>query len=271
MTDFLQQYFVDPIVNGSGYNVYNTAVYALLLIAAAFIVFKVLKKIGVKIDNNFLFGVLPFVVLGGLSRAMQDAGIVQSVWFITPLIYVTIFVVAFVSLITAKLLERLTKISYHKIWFAVGAAAVIFFLVQVSVKGVFALEAIAAIAAVWVIALVLIKKAADRCSKKFPFLAMFTWENTALLAVHMFDATTTFVALTYFPYFEEHVLPSFLIGLFGPAIMFVLKFIVVGAVLYAIDKELKKDVQQRKFVKLVILILGLAPGLRNFFRLIMGV
>ena len=41
--------------------------------------------------------------------------------------------------------------------------------------------------------------------------------------------------------------------------------------LYIFELKEKKDLEKRKFVKLVILILGLAPGLRNFFRLIMGV
>ena len=268
--DFFQQYFVDPIVSGSGYNIYNTAVYAVLLIAAAFVVFKVIRKLKIEVNNNFLFGVIPFVVLGGLARAMQDAGIIKSFWFITPLIYVTVFAIAFVSLVASKISEKFVKFPYYRIWFCIGAAAVLIFLVQVSVKNVFALEAIFLIALLWTLIVVFVKKMAERYVKKFPLLAVFTWENTALLAVHMFDATTTFVALTYFPYFEEHVLPSLLIGLFGPAVMFALKFVVVGAVLYAIDKEVAEK-QQRKFVKLVILILGLAPGLRNFFRLVMGV
>jgi uncharacterized membrane protein len=50
--------------------------------------------------------------------------------------------------------------------------------------------------------------------------------------------------------------------------MFVLKFDVTS-VLYLLDREAKNE--QNKFVKIVILILGLAPGLRNALRLIMGV
>ena len=124
-----------------------------------------------------------------------------------------------------------------------------------------------ALSAFWVMLLILAKKLAERFTK----IKFFSRENTSILSVHLFDATTTFVALTYFPYFEQHVLPSFLINIFGPAVMFALKFAVVAAVLHVLDKEMKQEIQKKKFIKLVILILGLAPGLRNFFRLIMGV
>ena len=102
---------------------------------------------------------------------------------------------------------------------------------------------------------------------------LFTNENTFLINVHMFDATTTFVALTYFPYFEQHVLPGFLISIFGPVVMYALKLVVVSVVLYYFDKELSKpqDMEKRTFLKIIVLILGLGPGLRNFLRMIMGV
>ncbi len=114
-------------------------------------------------------------------------------------------------------------------------------------------------------------------AKKFSFYknlkikGFFTNENTFLLNVHMFDATTTFVALTYFNYFEQHVLPGFLINIFGPASMFILKLVVISAVLYIFDKEMKNDAEKRTFLKIVILILGMGPGIRNFLRMIVGV
>ena len=114
-------------------------------------------------------------------------------------------------------------------------------------------------------------------AKKFSFYknlkikGFFTNENTFLLNVHMFDATTTFVALTYFNYFEQHVLPGFHIHIFGPASMFILKLVVISAVLYIFDKEMKNDAEKRTFLKIVILILGMGPGIRNFLRMIVGV
>ena len=272
--DFFQQYFIDPVVQGTGYNVYNTLVYAVLLIIAVFATYTLLKKMKISIDNKFMLGVLPYVILGGLLRALEDASS-YGILFKTPIIYIVIFVIAFVSLLLSKIIELTGKrfarsIDYYKTWSVIGFILVVASLTHIALRSTFAFAAIITLAIFWSVLLIFLKKLTEKVAPKFSLL---TWENTALIAVHMFDATTTFVALQYFPYFEQHVLPSFLINIFGPAVMFVLKFFVVGAVLYVLDKELKdrKDLEKRKFIKLVILILGLAPGLRNFFRLIMGV
>lgn len=267
--DFIQQYFIDPVVQGTGYNIYNTLAYAVILMIAVFGTYKLLKKFGIRIDNKFYIGVLPYVILGGLLRALEDASIVQGFWFKTPIIYIIIFAVAFVALFISKISEKIQPLEYWKIWGGIGFALVIAGLVQITVRSAFALEAIVSLSVFWALLLLLVKKLSEKKSSRLA--KFFTWENTAILWVHMFDATTTFVAIQYFPYFEQHVLPSFLIGIFGPAIMFVLKFAVVAAVLYVLDKEMKAEKEKKKFIKLVVLILGLAPGLRNAFRLIMGV
>ncbi len=273
MADFFQQYFIDPVIQGTGYNIVNTLTYAILLIAAVFATYRLLKKMKIAIDNKFILGVLPYVILGGLLRALEDAAS-YGIWFKTPIIYIVIFIVAFAGLLVSKLIEILTRggrfIPYHMTWAGIGFILVLAGLTQITVRSPFALAAIVTLSIFWAVLLIFLKELSRRA--RFAFLSkLFTWENTALLAVHMFDATTTFVALQYFPYFEQHVLPGFLISIFGPAVMFVLKFAVVAAVLYVLDKELKREDEKRKFVKLVILILGLAPGLRNFFRLVMGV
>ena len=272
MADFFQQYFVDPVIQGSGYNIYNTIAYALILIAAVFVTFKLLRKMNITIDNRFAIGVLPYIILGGLLRSLEDA-YTLGFWFKTPIIYIVIFTVAFVGLFFSKIIEiaigkRWRGLFYYRIWAAIGFALVIVSLTQVVVRSPFALAAMVTLSVFWAVLLIFAKKFTQRF---FPNFKLFSWENIAIIAVHMFDASTTFVALSYFPYFEQHVLPGFLISLFGPAVMFALKFVVVAAVLYVLDKEMSQELQKKKFIKIVIMILGLAPGLRNFFRLVMGV
>jgi uncharacterized membrane protein len=101
----------------------------------------------------------------------------------------------------------------------------------------------------------------------------FTRFNAFLLGVHMFDASTTFVALQYFPYYEQHVLSNFVIAFVGPVGQFLIKLPIVLIVLYFLERELpkKEDENMKNFFKVAILILGLAPGLRNFLRLGIGV
>jgi uncharacterized membrane protein len=268
MVDFLKQYFIDPITYGTGYNIYNTLTYAIILIIAAFFVYKMLKYFKIKIDNKFFLGVLPYVMLGGLLRALEDASVVTGFLYKTPIIYFVVFVIALATLLVSIIIERFTKINYYKTWLVIGAAVVLFGLVFVKPVNMTAFGIVLLIAAAWIIILFAFKRFTKNFSKIQSFL---TKENMFLLSVHMFDASTTFTSIQFYPYYEQHVLPNFLIGIFGPIVMFPLKLIIVALVLYVLDKEMKVDDNMKSYMKFLIMILGLAPGLRNLLRLVMGV
>ncbi|MBI4896678.1 MAG: DUF63 family protein [Candidatus Aenigmarchaeota archaeon] len=279
MEDFFQTYFVDPIRYNTGYNIVNTTVFAILLIIAVFAVYKLLEKLKISIDRKFLIGVLPFVFLGGILRALQDVaeatGASRNLLLISPGIYVTLFVVTLVALLAAKGIEYMSnrKAEYYKVWFVFGVVLDIVGLSRMHVVSSFALYAIIGISLAIGIALYVVRNVVTK--RKTTYLSdLLTKENTLLIYVHLFDATTTFVTLQFFPtYFEQHVLPSFFIGIFGPWVMYLLKLAVVPTVLYLFDKEMNKteELQKRTFLKLVVLILGLGPGTRNFLRLVMQV
>jgi len=280
---FIEEYFISPIVQGTGYNIYNTAAYAVILVLMALGTYKLLKLLKINIDSRFFAGILPFIFLGGLMRALEDfsqmtgtalpgliiegsGGIGKNILFITPLIYVTMFVIALAAFLISVFAAKHTKLSYEKYWFGIGAVICIGFMA--------AFVRIAEPNALLLMSLIFLTLTAifaglyrfrDRIG-----LGFLSRMNTFILLAHLFDATTTFVALSFFPYFEQHVLPGFLIGVAGPAVMFPLKLLVVGLVLYAFDKDIK-DKDRNIFLKIVVLILGMGPGLRNFFRLIMGV
>src|SRR3989338_1876579 len=143
MQDFFQTYFIDPVMQGTGYNIYNTLVYALLLVIAVFATYKLLKKMKITIDNKFAIGILPYIILGGLLRALED-GASYGIWFKTPIIYIVIFAIAFVALFASKVIEKLSvkRVGYHIIWACAGFAIAIIFLTQVTVNSTFALAAI---------------------------------------------------------------------------------------------------------------------------------
>ena len=86
----------------------------------------------------------------------------------------------------------------------------------------------------------------------------------------MFDGSATFVALAFFSYMEQHVLPRFLIGFTGPWIMFPLKMAIVWPVLVLIDRHVE-DNEFKTWLKIAVLILGLALGTRDILKLGMGV
>jgi len=99
-------------------------------------------------------------------------------------------------------------------------------------------------------------------------------ENSYLFYAHFYDATTTFVGIQFMGYWEQHVLPRFLINLTGTAaVMYLLKFVTLMVALYLMKElqETESDKELMDFIKMVIFILGFAPGTRNLLRMLMGV
>jgi len=95
---------------------------------------------------------------------------------------------------------------------------------------------------------------------------LMSFENAGIITSHLFDASSAFVAITFFGFYEQHVLPGFLMNIFGPWVMFPLKIIVVWPVLVIIDRS-KENKFFKRFLKIIILILGLALGLRDFLTI----
>ena len=119
---------------------------------------------------------------------------------------------------------------------------------------------------------------------KFKVLRPFySGPNVLIMFGHFLDAAATYRAIDFYDYSEKHVLPGFLIDKLGTAlVMFPIKAILVVLVIYMMDIHFKRDIEDDKeakrsseilfgLVKVVILMVGLAPGLRDIFRLAMGI
>jgi Predicted membrane protein len=98
------------------------------------------------------------------------------------------------------------------------------------------------------------------------------------------DATSTVIGIEVFGYYEKHVLPAYLIELTGTAfVMYPLKLAIFFLVVWLLDKGLEKAMesesekekeqvgQVKNAIKFVIIILGLAPAIRNSIRLFFGI
>ena len=92
-----------------------------------------------------------------------------------------------------------------------------------------------------------------------------------IIYAHMLDASSTYIGVDWFGYYEKHVVPTFIINLTGTAaIMYPLKLLVLLPALSMIDKSLE-DPSLRNLAKLVLITLGLAPAVRNTLRLALGI
>src|SRR3990172_11358262 len=106
----LAEYFLTPTVNP--YTPDKILIYLTFLLLAIMLIYKLLIKLNIKIDFKFIMALLPLVLFSGELRAMQDQGIVQSVLFVTPWIYVIYFVTAIALILVSKLLGKILRKDY---------------------------------------------------------------------------------------------------------------------------------------------------------------
>ncbi len=251
MWEFVRRYFVDPIIYGTGYNPVNTVTYAILFVVISMLIYKLLPK-RIKIDKKFMLSSVPYILLGATLRVLEDASVLKSFVFVTPFVWLLLASYAFIMLYISFLLNEK---EYYKIWSALGILPLVIFFTFIHIRNPIYLGEI-------ILATAISSMVAYLISRPFKVKEMY------LIFVHMFDASTTFVALSTGRYFEEHVVGGVATNIFGPAGMYILKIPVLIFVLKSLEKEPKK---LRNYIYLLILILGLGPGTRNMLRLLMGV
>lgn len=281
MWEFLQDYFINPILANGWFNPVNTIVYSVILIAAVYLVYRLLNRMKVMIDDRFTFAVLPFIFWAATTRVLHDAAFAgklspelnafySSPLFPTPGSYLITFALALFTLLLGLLIQKTLKFPYWKTMLGVGTALTILNITMLPVVTLFPLLMIGGLTFMWAGIFFSWRPMFSRLGR-LPvsnyYHKLLSRENLLILSAHFLDATATVTALTLFGYFEQHVVPRMLFPLFGPYAMFLLKAVVVLPALWAIDRY-AEDPQFRKFLKITVLILGLAPGLRDMIRLV---
>ncbi|MGB9978618.1 DUF63 family protein [Methanobacterium sp.] len=258
ISEFIQQNF---LYLHPGYTVLNTVVFGIILGIAVILIIKMFKYI--KKDPKDLFiPLVPFIFFGSSARALVDNGIYPLViWLVTPGIYILTGLVTIATLLISVYVERKTKFDYRYFILIVGTILCIPNILSITHLNWIAFFEIVGTWAVMSSIFVLLGKKWSLLKDKF---------NLGILSAHLFDASSTFVAIDFYGYGEQHVLPNALMNLAGTAaVMFPLKIAVILTALYVIDEYVEDDII-RNMLKLAIFILGLAPGLRDFLSLIMG-
>ena len=183
-------------------------------------------------------------------------------WFITPSSgsYLITFLFALISLLIGLFVQKKFKFEYWKIMFIFGFVLFLINLFLLPIQNFLSLVLISLISFLWLSVFL--------CLRKFPKinLNLVSYPNIGILSSHFLDATATTFAIYVFGYSEQHFLPNMFFPIFGQFSMFLLKILVVLPVLWIIDKEVK-EMEFRNFLKIGILILGLAPGLRDMIRI----
>lgn len=262
LIEFINENFLKPLCYY--YTPIGTITYGLILIFAVLLTYKLLKKLKIKINKKFFFALLPFIIYGGWTRALKDynLGIYQSKLFCSPPIYFFVYIITLASLLLSLFIERKTKkITYEKTMITIGSLFLIYNLTLTKINNFFGFGFILILVSFWSLLFFGIHKLKPK---------LLSLENAGIIVSHLLDASSTFTALTFFGFYEQHVLPNFFIknlGL-GPWVMFPLKIIVVWLVLFYVDKS-KEEKFFKNFLKIIILILGLALGIRDFLSVSM--
>ncbi|MFZ0012321.1 MAG: DUF63 family protein [Halobacteriota archaeon] len=271
--NFVNQYYIHPIIYDTGYNPVNTITWAIILGLSLFGVVKLLNKLDITVDEVFIFAVSPYIFVGGSLRVVEDAGLVAAplkYLLITPLIYFFIFFVCVAILILSVGLERVSRINYY--WpFALGG--VVWSILNVWLLYTTAKSFNGTIVAIILSVGVALSLLVFVIGRLFNIALLKDRVNAYVLDGQLLDATATSFGLALLPYAEKHVLPNFLIEATGTAfVMYPLKLIVTIPVLFMIDEYLKGESRNLTgLLKLAILTVGLAPAIRDTLRMTLGV
>ena len=343
---FLWKYYWGPVVSDAGgetygdvsqgYNVVNTLTYGIVLVIAMKGIHEIINYYEVEVDKGFVLSLIPWIILGGSFRTLEDIGLFPDhlrPFFISPVIYFVLGISAVLTLILGRhllLKERedillrgavmsppliaflILQLKFFTIMFFVlfgivaffffagivrermdekylfvtygGSLAIVsliynvYFMLTESGAHPWESQIIPLTAAGLVVGFLLTTKVFDNLvDKDVSYFFIFTQPlNFLILFSHIFDASATFRGMEYYGYVEKHVLPTAMIELTGtPAVMFVLKFLLVVLIVYTLDvlykDELDEIPQIKNLVKFVVIVLGLAPAVRNTLRLAMGV
>lgn len=278
--DFIYKYYVGPTLNGEPYTIVDTLTYALILILAVYLVYRWLKKTGIDIDQEFIVSTIPFVVLGGLLRVVEDTGIIPRPWnviLVTPVIFFVVFFITVTLLVLARTLEKKGLIpSYTKGYAAGGICACVITAAVLAYFGItetrIAFEVLATI-----LAMAAVSSAAVWGLLRYGLKWSFTDDILYKLLIfgHMLDASATSfgIDLHELTYVEVHVVGSHLIEATGTAFsMFALKLAVIIPAIYVLEMYRKEGNSQLwHLIILAMIVVGMAPGIRDMVRMILYV
>ncbi|MCL2687688.1 MAG: DUF63 family protein [Methanobrevibacter sp.] len=268
ITEFLATYFF------SGYTIVNTIIYGLILVIAIFGIIKLFDYYKIN-PTDLILPLIPFVFLGSGVRALVDNGIYSYNWFlITPGIYFIVGGLTIATLIFSIYLERWKSVDFRYTLFIIGMIIAISNLININN---FNLIAMAQVLIIWILfttIFAVLTKFLSFFDINLPLFDISDYRgkiNLSIISAHLLDASTTFIAVDYYGYFEQHILPDYIYNLSGTAItLFPLKIIVISISLYIIDKYIDNEIIAGT-LKLAVFILGLAPGIRNLLTLAIGV
>ncbi len=263
--NFIDTFFCRPIIESTGYNIMQYLVYGGIMFFLAFwVIYPFFAKKRVEFNEKFAVGVLLFVLAGSSFRILEDLKILPrscnpldfSFYTITPGVYMLFGVLTIIALFISLELAKRTKKDYLFFFKIIGAVLALPILVYVfsffknwPMFGLIFFGWIAVVAAAFFI-LRFLKK--NYMNNRLDLL---------VVAGQALDGTATFVATQLLKCGEQHPVSEAILGFF-PVGFIVVKILIALLIIHFVEKEVSNP-NMRMFIKVVIIIVGFAPGIRD--------
>ncbi len=257
--NFLFEKFWLPIVDESVYyNPYNTVTYALIFgLLVLYVIYPVIKKLDIDIDEKFIAGFIPFMMFGGSTRVLKDVNTINTILLETPFVYLLLFSIGVSILYLSERVQEHYDIEYYKTLAITGAILFISTIPFYTFKEPLALATFTFISILWLTAGYLILK--------YYKTEFFNLNFAFPVSAHYLDATSTLVALSHGAD-EKHVIGRRFIEIFGNWGMFPLKTLVIIPIVIYIIRNF--DGEEKVFYIFIITLLGVGIATRNLIQTI---
>ncbi|KAF5413298.1 MAG: Calcium-gated potassium channel MthK [Candidatus Methanophagaceae archaeon] len=121
MQQFIEKYYINPIIYDTGYNPINTITWFTIILISIFLALKLFSRIDVKIDDYFISAIAPYIVFGSILRVLEDTGTIQpplNYLLISPIFYELILVITVLFIVFAKVFAPRLNIHDWRILFS---------------------------------------------------------------------------------------------------------------------------------------------------------
>ena len=275
--EFINRYYIDPVIQDSGYNVVNTFTWIALLGIAMYLLLLAMRRLDFTLTRKLVFATAPYFLVASTLRVMEDANLFQpplNYIFITPFIYLFQGAVIGGLLLTLLILNDHGKIKKHiEIFAVVGIAWFILNLIILALftKAVNPWIPFASMGIAFGIMGVIFG-----IGRAFNLGFLQDRLNLSVLFAHVFDGSSTFLGVDYLGYWGKHVVEQNVIRIFSSAFpMIPIKLLVFIPIVYFIydtfKKETRDETNLKNLVLVVLLSAGISPAVRNAIRMTMGI
>ncbi len=276
LIDFINKNYIEGIINDTSYNHIDMITYVIILFAGVYAVLKLLNKLKIKVDEEFVIATIPYIFMGSVFRVIEDANILSppvKYFFITPLIYFVIFAICFGILLLTKYLGKIRKIKNYIRAYAISG-------VVLSLAGIVILiynnsyDWNLNILIYSLVPSIVVTEFIRRVSPAIRMTYLRSMMYSFVIFSFLLDSFTTYIGVDMLGYTNKHPFSSFLASIFGTGIVLIpLSLILVVLIIFLLEKDSKTDKNndEKYMLALTLIVLGFSMGARNLLAMAFGV